>query len=419
MADTRALLWQVRYDIVWVMNAGFEFIPSGTVTSPNGFTAGATSAGIKKEKILDLAILASEVPCVAAGLLTRNRIKAAPVVLCQQRLSGGKATGVVINSGCANACTGEQGLVDAEEMARLAAAAIGTSPGQVLAASTGVIGQMLPMERLRQGMKQIKLSRDGGHELARAIMTTDTAPKEVAVRVKDGGYIIGGVAKGSGMLHPDLATFLCFLTTDARVAPGFLQSALKTATDVSFNMVSIDGDTSTNDTLLLLANGRAGNKVISSGTAQAEVFQQALEGLCIHLAKAIARDGEGATKLFEVTVQGAPDRAAARQVARTIVSSPLVKSAIYGNDPNWGRIVAAAGRSGVEVVESKIDLHLNTICLVKAGRPQPFDHAQAVKHLSQPEVSFTLNLNLGNGRAVAWGCDLTEEYVKINSHYTT
>jgi len=419
VADTRALLWQVRYDIVWVMNAGFEFIPSGTVTSPNGFTAGATSAGIKKEKILDLAILASEVPCVAVGLLTRNRIKAAPVVLCQQRLSGGKATGVVINSGCANACTGEQGLVDAEEMARLAAAAIGTSPGQVLAASTGVIGQMLPMERLRHGMKQIKLSRDGGHELARAIMTTDTAPKEVAVRVKDGGYIIGGVAKGAGMLHPDLATFLCFLTTDARVAPGFLQAALKPAADVSFNMVSIDGDTSTNDTLLLLANGRAGNKVISSGTAQAEVFQQALEGLCIHLAKAIARDGEGATKLFEVTVQGAPDRAAARQVARTIVSSPLVKSAIYGNDPNWGRIVAAAGRSGVEVVESKIDLHLNIICLVKAGRPQPFDHAQAVKHLSQPEVSFTLNLNLGNGRAVAWGCDLTEEYVKINSQYTT
>jgi glutamate N-acetyltransferase/amino-acid N-acetyltransferase len=401
------------------MNAGFEFIPSGTVTSPNGFTAGATSAGIKKEKILDLAILASEVPCDAAGLFTRNRIKAAPVVLCQQRLLGSKATGVVINSGCANACTGEQGLADAEEMAALAAAVVGTAAEQVLVASTGVIGQMLPMERLRAGMKQIALSRDGGHELARAIMTTDTVLKEVAVRVNGGGYIIGGAAKGAGMIHPDMATLLCFLTTDARVDPGFLQSALQEAADVSFNMVSIDGDTSTNDTLLLLANRLAGNEVISADTGQARAFQQALEGLCIHLAKAIARDGEGATKMFEVAVQGAPDRAAARQVARTVVSSPLVKAAIYGNDPNWGRLLAAAGRSGVEIVESKIDLYLSDICLLKAGRPQPFDRAEAVKHLNKTEVTFILDLNLGDGSAVAWGCDLTENYAEINSHYTT
>ncbi len=401
------------------MNAGFEFVSSGTVTSPKGFAAGATYAGIKKEENLDLAILASEVPCAAAGLFTRNRIKAAPVVLCQRRLSGGKASGVVVNSGCANACTGEQGLADAEEMAALTAALIGTSPGQVLVASTGVIGQMMPMERVRAGIKRISLSREGGHEMARAIMTTDTVPKELAVKVKDDGYTIGGAAKGSGMIHPDLATFLCFLATDARVDPGFLQSALKQAADVSFNMVSIDGDTSTNDTLLLLASGLAGNDVITSGTGPAGVFQQALEGLCIRLAKAIARDGEGATKLFEVTVQGAPDKAAARQVARTIVSSPLVKAAIYGNDPNWGRILAAAGRSGAEVEESKIDLYLGHICLLKAGRPQPFDHAEAVKHINQTEVTFVLNLNLGDGGAVAWGCDLTENYAEINSHYTT
>ncbi len=299
------------------------------------------------------------------------------------------------------------------------AAVVGTAAGQVLVASTGTIGQMLPMERLRTGMKQIALSRDGGHELARAIMTTDTVPKEAAVRVKESGYIISGAAKGAGMIHPDMATFLCFLTTDARVDPGFLQSALQEAADVSFNMVSIDGDTSTNDTLLLLANGLAGNEVISADTGQAQAFQQALEGLCIHLAKAIARDGEGATKMFEVTVQGAPDRAAARQVARTVVSSPLVKAAIYGNDPNWGRLLAAAGRSGVEVVESKIDLHLNNTCLLKAGRPQPFDHAEAVKHLNKTEVTFILDLNLGDGSAVAWGCDLTENYAEINSHYTT
>lgn len=401
------------------MNAGFEFISAGTVTSPSGFTAGAAHAGIKKKKNLDLGILASEVPCDAAGLFTRNRIKAAPVVLCQQRLKGGKATGVVVNSGCANACTGEQGLADAEEMAALAAAVIGISPEQVLAASTGVIGHMLPMERLRAGMKQISLSRDGGHEFAQAIMTTDTVPKEVAVKVKAGNYTIGGAAKGAGMIHPDLATFLCFLTTDASVEPRFLQSALKQAADISFNMVSIDGDTSTNDTVLLLANGKAGNQVISADTEPAEVFQQALEGLCIHLAKMMARDGEGAATLIEVTVNGAPDLAAARQVARTVASSTLVKTAVNGRDPNWGRVMAAAGRSGVEIVESKIDLYLNTICLAKAGRPQLFDHAGAVKQLSQTEVFFTLNLNLGSGSAIAWGCDLTSDYVRINSHHTT
>jgi glutamate N-acetyltransferase/amino-acid N-acetyltransferase len=221
------------------------------------------------------------------------------------------------------------------------------------------------------------------------------------------------------MIHPDLATFLCFLTTDARVDLGFIQSALKEAADVSFNMVSIDGDTSTNDTLLLLASGMAGNGVIAPGTAEGGVFQQALEELCISLAREIVRDGEGATRLFAVTVQGAPDRESARQIARTIVSSPLVKSAIYGSDPNWGRVLAAAGRSGVDLEESKVELYLDNICLVKAGRPQPFDHDEAVSHLRQPETSFTLHLNLGDGRAVAWGCDLTEEYVKINSHYTT
>jgi glutamate N-acetyltransferase/amino-acid N-acetyltransferase len=401
------------------MNAGFEFISSGSVTSPKGFMAGATHAGIKKGKNLDLAILASETPCDVAGLFTRNRVKAAPVLLSQQRLKGGKASGVVVNSGCANACTGEQGRADAEEMAALAAGIIGTSPEQVMVASTGVIGHMLPMARLRAGMKQISLKRDGGHEFARGIMTTDTVPKEVAAKAKEGSYIIGGAAKGSGMIHPDLATFLGFLTTDARVEPGFLQSALKHAADASFNMVSIDGDTSTNDTLLLLANGLAGNEAISSGTAQAEVFQQALEGVCISLAKMMARDGEGAATLIEIKVSGAPDLASARQVARTVSSSTLVKTAVNGRDPNWGRIMAAAGRSGIDMVEAKTDLYLNSICMMKAGRPQPFDYEEAVKHISQEEVTFTLNLNLGNGSATAWGCDMTEDYVKINSHYTT
>ena len=401
------------------MKAGIEFISSGTVTSPQGFTAGATCAGVKKENTPDLALLASEMPCKTAGLFTRNRVKAAPVVLCQRRLPGERVRGVVVNSGCANACTGEQGLADAEQMARLAGEMLGVAGEDIMVASTGVIGRMLPMERIREGLTQVRLSRDGGHEFARAIMTTDTFPKEAAVKVDGGDFTVGGAAKGAGMIHPDMATFLGFLTTDARIEPAFLQSALKQAADVSFNMVSIDGDTSTNDTLLLLANGLAGNEIIAPGTGQAAGFQQALDALCIRLAKAMALDGEGATKLFEVAVNGATDRAAARQVARTVVSSPLVKAAIYGNDPNWGRIMAAAGRSGVEVVESKIDLYLSDMCILKAGRPQPFDPAEAVKHLNRTEVNFTLDLNLGDGSAVAWGCDLTENYAEINSHYTT
>jgi glutamate N-acetyltransferase/amino-acid N-acetyltransferase len=399
------------------MSAQIEFLPSGTVTSPRGFHAGAVQAGLKKEPSLDLGILASEVPCAAAGLLTTNRIKAAPVLLCQQRLSRGQAAAIVVNSGCANACTGEAGLADATEMARLAAEVAGVAPDEVLVASTGVIGQVLPMERLRAGVGQIKLSGDGGHALARAMMTTDTVPKEGAVR--GGGFTIGGVAKGAGMIHPDLATFLCFLATDASVEPDFLKSALRQAADVSFNLVSIDGDTSTNDTVLLLANGLAASEAIAAGSQSAESFQQALNQLCIHLARMMARDGEGATKLLEITVAGAPSLDEARAAARTIVSSPLVKSAVYGNDPNWGRVLAAVGRSGVEVVEAKIDLYLGDICLLKAGRPQPFVHEEAVRRLKRDEVDFVLRLNLGDASATAWGCDLTEEYVKINSHYTT
>jgi len=396
-----------------------KLIASGGITTPHGFRAGATYAGIKKKDGLDLGILFSEAPGVTAALFTTNRIKAAPVVLCQQRLRSGRAVAAAVNSGCANACTGEQGLADAVEMAKLAAEVIGASPEDVLVASTGVIGQPLPMERLRAGMKQIVLTRDGGHELARAMMTTDTVPKEAAVDVDDGKFVIGGVAKGSGMIHPDLATLLCFLTTDASVDISFLKLALRKAVDISFNMVSIDGDTSPNDMVLMMANGLAGNESISPGSRQADAFQQALNQLCVHLAKSIAGDGEGATKLIEVSVNGAPSMAEARLAARVVVSSPLVKAAIHGNDPNWGRIIAALGRSGVEVVESKIDLYLGNICLFRAGCPLPYDEKEAVGVLDKSEVSIVLNLNLGSAAATAWGCDLSEEYVTINSQYAT
>ncbi len=405
------------------MEAKIEFIASGGITSPHGFHAGATYAGIKEktEDGLDLGLLFSEVPCVATAVFTTNQIKAAPIVLCQQRLKSGKAVAVVVNTGCANACTGEQGLGDATEMAELAAKSMGLSPEEVLVASTGVIGQPLPMKLIKAGIDQIVLSADGGHELAKAIMTTDTFPKETAVGVKagEGEFIIGGVAKGSGMIHPNLATMLCFLSTDAAVDIGLLKFALQRAVDISFNMISIDGDTSPNDMVLIMANGLAGKKPISPGSQLADAFQQALEKVCLYLAKCIAADGEGASRLIEVTVSGAADEASARLAARTVVSSPLVKAAVHGSDPNWGRIVAAVGRSGAEVVESKIDLYIDQVCVVKAGKPLPFSRQSVVRALNRKEVCVSLNLNLGSGRATAWGCDLSEEYVTINSQYTT
>ena len=405
------------------METKIEFIASGGITSPRGFHAGATYAGIQKKTKdgLDLGLLFSEVPCVATALFTTNQIKAAPIVWCQQRLKSGRAVAVVVNSGCANACIGEQGLADAAEMAELVAKSMGFSTEEVLVASTGVIGQPLPMKRIKAGIDQIVLSTDGGHDLAKAIMTTDTVPKETAVGVKtgEGEFIIGGVAKGSGMIHPNLATMLCFLTTDAAVDIDFLKLALQRAVDISFNMVSIDGDTSPNDMVLIMANGLAGNKPILPGSQLADAFQRALEQVCLYLAKCIAGDGEGASRLIEVTVSGAPSEAEARLAARTVVSSSLVKAAVHGSDPNWGRIMAAVGRSGVEVVESKIDLYIAQVCLVKAGKPLPFSRQSLVRALSNNEVHVSLNLNLGSGIATAWGCDLSEVYVTINSQYTT
>jgi glutamate N-acetyltransferase/amino-acid N-acetyltransferase len=277
------------------------------------------------------------------------------------------------------------------------------------------------MERIREGLNHISLSDNGGHELALAMMTTDTVPKETAVAVsaEELQFTIGGVVKGSGMIHPNMATLLCFLTTDAAVEPGFLQQALRRAADISFNMVSIDSGTSPSDTLLLLANGMAGNTPISPDNSAAELFQQALDRVCIHLAKTVARDGEGATKLLEVTVNGAANQADAALAARTIAGSFLWKAAVYGHDPNWGRVVAALGRSGAEVEEARLDLCIGDILVLRGGTPQPYDEPGIVRVMESDEVPVTLELNLGTASATAWGCDLTEEYVIINSRYTT
>ncbi len=407
----------------------------GGVTSPLGFQAGAAAAGIRDPASdrLDVGLLYSEVPCAAAALFTTNRVQAAPIVLTRQRLTKGEARAVVVNAGCANASTGARGLADAEAMGRLAARRLGIPEEQVLVASTGVIGRYLPLERIGRAVESMTLSHQGGEAFARAIMTTDLVPKSAVVALEYGGsrYLIGGCAKGSGMIHPDLslaanpagrteATMLAFLTTDAAVEPAFLRDSLRRAADVSFNCLTVDGDTNPNDMVLFLANGAAGGtRLIDAGHPAAEAFLTALTSLCQHLTRALARDAEGATRLLEVTVEGAADDEQARLLARTIARSLLVKAAVHGCDPNWGRVLTAAGYSGVELREDLCTLWIQGVCLFQRGEPVPFDEAALRAAMDASEVRIRLDLDLGRGRATAWGSDLTEEYVRINAEYTT
>ena len=405
------------------MAGDIRYVEGGTVTTPKGFVGGATYAGIKTyaEDKLDLGLLVSERPSSVAGAFTTSAVKSPSVKLTQERVGQGKVRALVANSGIANACVGEQGLEDAREATAEVAKRLGLRPEEVLIGSTGIIGVELPMALIRAGISRIELSEAGGHHLARAIVTTDTCPKEGAVSFEHDGktVTIGGIAKGSGMIHPNMATMLCFLTTDGEVEAPFLGRALKGAADASFNMLSVDGDTSTNDTVLLFANGGAEAGIIEEGSAYGDLFQEALEQLCIYLTKELARDGEGATRLIEVTVEGATTSSAAGLAARTVVASSLVKSAVHGADPNWGRIIAALGRSGAEVEERKIALYVNDVCIMEDGRPVPFHRDGVVALMQGPEVSFRIRLNLGEGRATAWGCDLSEGYVTFNSAYTT
>jgi glutamate N-acetyltransferase/amino-acid N-acetyltransferase len=413
----------VCYSFTAMRTKSISQITGGTITSPQGFQAGAVYAGIKQDDTkLDLGILFSGVPAIAAGVFTTSNIRAAAVTLCQERLKkNNKISALVVNSGCANAYTGNQGMKDCEEMASLAGGVAGVSPNEVLVASTGVTGQLLPMSLIREGIKNIILSPDGGRTLARSIMTTDTVPKEAAVYVKntDGDYTIGGIAKGSGMIHPNMATMFCFLTTDAKIDSKFLKTALKKAVDISFNMISVDGDTSPSDTVVILANGVAGGNEISTGSAGARRFQKGLNEICITLAKSLARDGEGATKLIEVTVNGAKGTGQARTAAREVIGSTLIKTAVHGGDPNWGRVIMALGQSGIDVELEKINLSIGNVAILEGGRPLPFNEASVVRALEQKDVPIYINLNMGKGLATAWGCDLSEEYVGINSEYMT
>ena len=405
------------------MTTTISFIDGGSVTSPQGFSAGATYAGLKTfaEDKLDLGIIASDSPCTAAGVFTTSTIKSPTVSVNQAHLKAASPKGIIVNAGIANACVGEQGYKDAEEMASITANILNAAPSEILVCSTGVIGVELPMSLIRDGVANINLSKDGANQVARAMMTTDTRPKEVAVSCEIAGKTIsiGGVAKGSGMIHPNMATMLSFITTDANVEQHFLEHCLTEVADSSYNMLTVDGDTSTNDTVLVLANGSANNEQITEGTKEAEVFQSALLEVAIFLTKELARDGEGASRLLSIEITGAKDVKSARQAARTIASSSLVKSAVYGSDPNWGRVLAALGRSEIEADETKIDLFVNGVCIMESGTPIPFHKEAVVVLMKGPEVTFKLQLNLGDASATAWGCDVTQEYVIINSAYTT
>ena len=405
------------------MANNIELIPNGGVTSPAGYLAGGTYAGLKTagDDVLDLGILVSEHPASVAGTYSTNSVLSPSVTVSRSRSAGGSARGVVANSGCANCAVGSQGITDAEEMAAIAAAHAGVGPDEMLVCSTGVIGIELPMALIRSGMGSIQLTRDGGNAFARSIMTTDTRPKSLAVTIDLGGrsVALGGASKGAAMIHPNMATMLAFLTTDAAVEGDLLGSALKDAVDVSFNMIDVDSDQSTNDTVLLFANGAEGGAPIVNGTEEAEAFRDAVKYVCTELAKEMVRDAEGGGHLIEVSVVGARSDADARLAAREVSSSTLVKAMVHGRDPNWGRIMMAVGNSGAEVIEDKVDVFINDIHMVHVGIAIPYFAEAVISSMAAHDVKIRVDLNLGPGTAVAWGSDLTEEYVTLNSAYTT
>jgi glutamate N-acetyltransferase/amino-acid N-acetyltransferase len=397
-------------------------ITTGGVTTPLGFRAAGVSAGIKANQALDLALLVSDTPATAAAVFTINRAQAAPVLVSREhlQLSGGVARAIVVNSGCANACTGEDGLRVAHDMTAETARLVGCAVEQVLVASTGVIGVALPIAKVRSGLPAAfaALGADQGAAAARAIMTTDPFPKEAAATVDINGRTIniGGMAKGSGMIEPMMATMLGFVTTDAAVSPALLTRALREAVNDTFNAITVDGECSTNDCVMLLANGASGATVDESGY---DTFVHALKTVCLALALGIVRGGEGATKLITVTVTGAASDADARRAAKAIANSPLVKTAIHGGDPNWGRLIAVAGRAGVDFELSRAAVVIGSTVLFKDGRPYDEAAPEAATYLKGADISVSVNLGAGRAASTVWTCDLSAEYVRINADYRT
>jgi len=395
----------------------------GGVTSAQGFVASGVHCGVKPQK-KDLALVFSRVPASAAGVFTQNKVKAAPVLLDMERIRSGRGQAVVLNSGNANACTAEQGMRDAREMAQLAAHGLGIAEELVYVCSTGVIGRPLPMEALRRGVPEAvrQLGPDGG-SAAEAIMTTDTVAKTAAVQVAIGGQVItiGGMTKGAAMIHPQMATTLTVLTTDAAVAPPALHAALRRAADLSYNRITVDGDQSTNDTILLLANGEAGAPEIAEAGEALDAFQAALTACATDLARMIPRDAEGGTKLIEVTVRGAQTDEDAYRAARAVALSPLVKTAIYGKSPNWGRIFVAVGASGAEVQPERMSVRIGPVLVAERGGPagEAETLEELVRYMAGDTVTVVVDLGLGKAETTMWTSDLTEQYVKENAHYIT
>jgi glutamate N-acetyltransferase/amino-acid N-acetyltransferase len=408
-------------------------IISGGITAPRGWRAGTAACGVKaftagasalpRDPRDDVAVIVSDAACDAGAVFTTNRVKSASVVIDQLHVRRNRVQALVVCSGNANACTGAQGFRDALQMAKSAADHLDLDPEQVLVGTTGVIGRYLPMEALGRGVAEASAAvRPGaGDAAAMAIMTTDTVPKTAALEVDLAGVTVrvGGMAKGSGMIHPNLATMLAFITTDAVVEPGWVGSIVKPVADRSFNQVTVDGDNSTNDTFLILANGAAGNPPVRPGTAQAQLLEEAILDVARRLARAIARDGEGATKLITVRVSGAADEAQGRLAARSVASSNLVKAAIHGGDPNWGRIICALGYSGAEVAIDRLTVKVAGLPVFAAGAGQDVDLSAIRNAFSCEEIEVTADLGLGNAEGEAWGCDLSEDYVRINADYTT
>jgi glutamate N-acetyltransferase/amino-acid N-acetyltransferase len=391
-----------------------------SITAPLGFRAAGVAAGIKPDR-LDLALVAADAPCASAGIFTANLAKAAPVLVSQEHLASGRARAIVVNAGCANAGTGEAGLADAREMAALAARALGCAPGEVVVASTGVIGVRLPMDKLRAGIGDAgrRLSRDGGDDAARAIMTTDTRPKQAAASFSASGVTcrVGGMAKGAGMIAPNLATMLAFFTTDACIAPAALRRALVDAVGASLNRITVDGDTSTNDCAVVLASGASGAPEIAHEGRELDAFRHALTDVASQLARMLVRDGEGVTRIAEVRVEGARSAGEADRIARTVAESPLVKTALHGGDPNWGRVLAAVGRAGVPLDVSRVSLFIGDVHVAEAGAARDYVEAQAAAAMREDPVRLLIRLAEGDATGWIWTSDLSHGYVDINAHY--